>query len=197
MVFSILCNAAIAVTTAVLLVLEYRKNGVWDKESIRKGFRFFTVQSNVLSALAALAVCVSYLSGAVPYAVWLLKYLGTAAVSVTLVTVLLFLGPAMGGYKDLLSGTSFYYHMVGPLMAIVSFSFAEKRGMPLGTALLGMLPMVLYSILYMKKVVFTSAGKGWPDLYGFNKGGNWKRSMAMMYLGTLLICLGLMALQNL
>ena len=51
----ILLNTAIFAVTVFLLVRFARKDGKWAPDRLRVAFRFFTVQSNVLCAAAALA----------------------------------------------------------------------------------------------------------------------------------------------
>ena len=68
--------------------------------------------------------------------------------------------------------------------------------MGFGQALWGMLPVILYGILYIYKSQFAAPEKRWDDFYGFNRGGKWPVSLACMLTGTFLICMGLMALQN-
>ena len=185
-------NALIFIVTAVLAVRFFRKDGKWSPDNGRAAFRFFTVQSNALCAVSALFMCVA------PSAAWAwtLKYVGTAAVTVTMMTVFLFLAPSMGSLKKLLAGADFFMHLATPLLAIISFSFLEKRGMGFGTALLGMLPVLLYGSWYLYKVIYAPEDRRWNDFYGFNKGGKWPVSYAAMMIGGFLICMGLMALQN-
>ncbi|MBO4837807.1 MAG: hypothetical protein J5493_00325 [Lachnospiraceae bacterium] len=184
-------NALIFLITASIVPLFFRKDGQWSTETAKKAFRFFTVLSNVFCAVTALLMCL--LPDWQP--AWLLKYLGTAAVALTMVTVLVYLGPAIG-YGKLLARYDFFLHLFTPLLAIVSFCFFEKRGMGWGTALLGVIPMLLYAFLYLYHVVLAPEPKRWEDFYGFNRGGHWKLSFAAMLAGMLLICFGLMALQN-
>ena len=190
-------NGAIFLITFVIVAMIFRKEGKWDPDRVRKAFRFFTVQSNVLCAAAALATCIGQLAGEVPQWVWILKYVGTAAVTVTLLTVFLFLAPSMGGLWKLLEGSSFFMHFLTPVLALVSFCVFERRDMPFGTALAGMLPVILYGALYMYRITYAPEGKRWDDFYGFNKGGKWRIAAAAMLAGTFLICMGLMAVQNL
>lgn len=194
-VVSIVINIAIFIITLVLLVRFLRKDGRWDREKVRKTFRFFTCQSNVLCAFAALLTAVSQLAGGIPEWIWILKYIGTSAVSVTMMTVLLFLGPAYS-YKELLKGPDFFMHLLTPLLALLSFCVFEKRGMRFSLALTGLLPVVLYGPLYLYKILYAPEGKRWDDFYGFNKSGKWPAAFAAMLAGTFLICMGIMALQN-
>ena len=97
----------------------------------------------------------------------------------------------------MLSREDFFLHLLTPLMAIVSFVFLEKRGMRFGTSMLGMLPVLLYGVLYLQKVIRAPEGKRWEDFYGFNKDGKWARAFAIMLAGCFLVCLFYLWLQNL
>ena len=195
----ILLNLTIFAVTLVLVVRFFRKDGQWAPERGRFAFRFFTCQSNVLCAAAALAMAVFRLSGEAPYWAWILKYIGTAAVTVTMLTVFFFLAPSVGkdGAAKLLKGPDLFMHLLTPLAALVSFCVFEKRGMSFAEALWGLLPVALYGPMYLYRILYAPEGKRWDDYYGFNKTGKWPVSFAAMFAGTLLICLGLAALQNL
>ena len=199
MTADIILNLLIFLVTLALVVLFFRKDGKWVPERGRFAFRFYTCQSNVLCAVTALLTAVFRLAGNLPEWVWLLKYIGTAAVTVTMLTVFLFLAPSVG--KDwvnvLLKGGDLFMHLLTPLLALFSFCVFEKQGMTFPQSLTGMLPVVLYGPLYLYKILYAPAEKRWDDFYGFNKGGKWPVSFAAMLAGTFLICLGIMALQNL
>ena len=184
-------NAAIFLLTLVIVVRFFRRDGTWSAQQGKIAFRYFTVQSNVLCGAAALAM---FLAPASPLA-WTLKYVGTAAVSVTMLTVLFFLGPTIG-YGKLLQGADFFLHLVLPLLALTSFCVFERRALSFPTALLGLLPVALYSALYINRVLCAPSDRRWEDFYGFNRGGKWPLALAAMLAGTLLICLALTALQN-
>lgn len=185
---SVIINALIFTTTAVLIVALFRQDGQWLPRKGLKAFRYFTVLSNVFCALSALAMVIFRADGNGAPGALLFKYLGTVSVTVTLLTVLFFLGPSMG-YKALLSGRDLYLHLIGPLLAIASFCFLEKREMSLGTALLGLIPVALYGAVYLYRVVYAPEAKRWEDFYGFNKGGKWPIAFAAMLAATLVICL--------
>lgn len=199
MTADIILNLLIFLVTLALVVLFFRKDGKWVPERGRFAFRFFTCQSNVLCAVTALLTAVFRLAGNLPEWVWLLKYIGTAAVTVTMLTVFLFLAPSVGKdwVKVLLKGGDLFMHLLTPLLALFSFCVFEKQGMTFPQSLTGMLPVVLYGPLYLYKILYAPAEKRWDDFYGFNKGGKWPVSFAAMLAGTFLICLGIMALQNL
>lgn len=152
-------------------------------------FRYFTTLSNVFCAFASLAVLVCSAFGALPFWALLLKYAGTAAVSVTMLTVVLFLGPVSHDWKELLSGAQLLLHLVCPLLAIVSFLAFEKTAMPAWVIPIGVAPVLLYGAFYMKKVVYSPEERRWQDFYGFNRGGKWPLSFGLMLLGAAVVAL--------
>ena len=192
---SIILNSIIVIVMSIVTVSFFEKDGKWSLANGRRPLKYFTFLSNVLCAVGALLI----IFFPTVYPIWILKYMGTAAVTVTMVTVLVFLGPALG-FKRVLTGRDFWLHLVNPILAIVSFTVCERTtltawnkimphnvfGVP--AALWGMLPVVLYGLLYGYKVMLAPEGKRWDDLYGFNKGGKWYISVVLMLLGTAVIC---------
>ena len=145
--------------------------------------RYFTAQSNFFCGAVCLLTAVLLLTGAVPYWAFVLKYVATAAVTVTLLTVMLFLAPFGPGYKVLLSGPDFFLHLVCPVLAILTYVLWDHVDMPFYTVLFGALPVILYGNMYLHRVVLIPEKDRWDDFYGFNNGGKWKLSCAAMVLG--------------
>ncbi|MBR1560600.1 MAG: hypothetical protein IJ646_10210 [Clostridia bacterium] len=185
---SIVINAAIFACTLIVILSYFRNDGKWEIECGRRMFRFFTVLSNAFCGLAALLMAVNQLGGEASPLVLRLKYLGTVSVTVTLVTVLVFLVPFQGGAKKWLTGGNIYMHLVGPIMAILSFCLLEKREMSLAAAMTGLLPLLLYGAVYLYKVKFAPEGQRWEDVYGFDRGGMWPISCIAMVAMTAVIC---------
>ena len=153
-------------------------------------FRYFTTDSNVLAGLVSLiggiAGLLALLKGKdrLPRFVILLKYVGTSAVMVTFMVVLLFLG-LIFGYGSMYTGTSFYMHGIVPILCLVSFA-AFDRGYRLKKKeiLLSLIPVVVYGIVYFIMVVALGPAKGgWRDFYAFNAGGRWYLSMPIVFSG--------------
>ncbi len=196
----LILNLFIFLLTAGLLVSFSRQEGKWAPGRLKKAFRYFTCQSNVLCAAACLLTAVFLPAGELPEWVWLLKYAGTAAVSVTMLTVFLFLAPSIGrGWAEkLITGTAhdFCMHLLTPVLALVSFCVFEKKDMSFPQALIGMLPVILYGILYIYKVKYAPEEKRWEDFYGFGRNGKLPVSLAGMTAGTFLVCMALMALSG-
>lgn len=191
----LIINAAIFAITFLLVVRLFRADGTWSIKHLRVALKFFTVLSNIFCAAAALLMCLFPRS----HTVWVLKYVGTAAVMVTMLTVFLFLAPSLGkgGLAQLLQGSDLFMHLLTPLMALFSFCVLERRGLDFGTALLGILSVALYGPWYLYRIRFVPEDRRMEDFYGFNRNGNWAVSFAAMLAGTFLLCMGLMALQNL
>ena len=160
-------------------------------------FRYFTIDSNLLCAagcIVSVILLIASLQGhgiseRIRSAVMLFRYAGTCAVTVTMMTVLLFLG-VLYGYPAMFAGWNLWLHLLGPLLAIISFLWFERDGtIPERRHLIwSVLPVIVYGAVYLAMVVFIGQEKGgWPDFYGFNIGGRWYISYVMMIAGTLLI----------
>ncbi|WP_024867377.1 hypothetical protein [Butyrivibrio sp. FCS014] len=180
---SSIINLIIIIITAILVVGFFREDGRWNPAKGKKALRYFTTQSNVLCAVSALAMCLF------PDKDWAyyLKVMGTAAVTVTMLTVLFFLG-RIYGYIALLKGSDLFMHLITPLLAIVSLCVFERRGIGLGAAFVGIIPVALYAPLYLYNVVFAPQEKRWDDFYSFNKDGKWPIAYSLMVAGAAVIC---------
>ena len=182
MLLSILCNLLIAAAVAAAARSHTKTSPP------RIVLRFFTALSNLLCAVAALCVALCRICGCLPYAIGVLKYVGTSAVTVTLLTVLCFLGPTLG-YRKLFTGPDLWLHLICPVLAIVSCLLWDKPPMPFGAVFLGALPVLLYGAVYLYRVLFAPEKRRWPDFYGFNRGGKWPLSFAAMLIGAFVISL--------
>lgn len=200
-VADIILNGAIfAVTLFIVLRYVYRIAQNREGEKKKHLFRSFTCLSNMLCALTALATALAGLTGTIPEWVRMLKYIGTAGVTLTILTVFLFLAPSIGkGWQEiLLQGVeNTFMHLLTPLTALLTFCVFERNGMTFAQSLLGMVPIALYGPLYMYKVLLAPEGKRWDDFYHFIRNGKWGFALTAMVTGNFLICMGLMALQNL
>ena len=194
MTLDILTNILIFALTGMATLSCFRTEEGWKLQSGMQALRYFTILSNLLCAAASLLFVLTLTQQDPAYWAWVLKYTGTAAVTVTLLTVLFFLGPTIG-YRLLLTGRDFYLHLCGPLLALISFCFLEREyelGFPL--FLVGMLPVLLYGLVYFYEVIIR---RRWEDFYGYNKNGRWPISMAAMFVGCFLVCVLIRAVYNL
>ena len=183
----------------------YRKDqdGNISKENLKFSLVFFTTLSNLLNALLCLftaAVEIILLAKGendLPLYALLLKYIGTSAVTVTLFTVLVFLGPTQG-YPKMFAGSAIFVHLILPVLSIGSFILLETSyRISFAECLLGILPMLFYGIYYLRQVVFKGKENGgWDDFYGFNMNGMWKLSFSAMVVGTFILCVLLRLAHN-
>lgn len=184
---SVIVNLAAAVCAAAAIAA-HTKRSAW-----RNVMKYFTSLSNVFCAAACLAVAACRLAGGVPRAVLALKYAGTAALAVTMLTVLFFLIPQYGA-KALLGGPDLWLHLLCPVMALISYFLWDRpAAMPFACVLCGVLPVLLYGVLYLRKVVFSPPEKRWEDFYGFNRGGRWPLSFLAMLAAAFAVSLFLWA----
>ena len=184
---SIIVNLIIAVCVAGAAPLHMKK------APFHVLLRFFTVLSNLLCAAAALLVILCRLGGDLPYWVGVLKYVGTSAVTVTLLTVVFFLGPTLG-WKPMFTGPDLWLHLVCPALAIVSLLLWDKPAMPFGMVFLGFAPVPVYGVMYIYRVLWAPEARRWTDFYGFNRSGKWWASYLVMAVGSFLIALALWAI---
>ena len=161
-------------------------------------FRFYTYNSNILSAAVSLVILIYELvslstgAGSMPEWAVLLRLVATTSVAVTFLTVVVFLAPA-AGFREMYTKDAFYMHLVGPILAVVQFVFVENSfGIGFPMSLLGVSTVVIYAVIYLYKVVITGEVKGgWPDFYFFNQNGRWLISFTVMIAAGALISLGL------
>lgn len=202
LVFSLLLNALVILFVFLSTVSFFRLGGQGNmKEGGKKALVYFTVDSNLLCALACLALCVwdgialARGGGAlVPRWLDLFKFTGSVAVGVTFFTTLCYLLPVSGfDCKLLYAGWNFCLHALCPLVAMDSWAFFERSApLPFAWVLLGLAPTLVYGLVYCRMVIVK---KQWKDFYHFNVGGKWYVSMFVMLLLSFGIGAGLWALR--
>lgn len=194
---------------ADLLIFSLACYAVWLAVHARRGgtdfstFRTFTTQSNTLAgAVSFLAAVFTFpvLIGKkerVPKPVLILKYVGTCAVALTFFVVLLFLG-VIFGHDTMYDGSSFYMHGVIPVLMMASWIVFDRGiHLPYKAFLWGLIPIVLYGILYLVQVfVRGAANGGWMDFYAFNIHGRWPLSVLLVFAGAAILCFLLLLLHN-
>ncbi len=198
---SLACNFANTVLTAISVAGFFISRGSGNMQVTgARCFRYFTVDSNILAGLSSVCLvifCVMNIGrkeAYLPQWVFLFKFTGTAAVTLTFLTVMFFLGPTMG-YGMMFTGSSLYMHLINPLLCIISFVLFEKSGSADGKKCtwLGVLPTIFYGAVYVYKAIIM---KKWPDFYGFNAGGLWFISLPLMLAASWMIAVCLWKLNR-
>ena len=194
--------AAVLIILSAILGIFTTEGRLWMSGAYR--FVFFTVDSNILAGLSALILLPLKFrrlktGKPLPRAAITLSLISVSAVTVTFLTVLLFLGPVFG-FGSMYTGNNLWLHMVCPLLCIASYVFdSESEGrVNVPYTLLSVLPTVVYGAVYFIMVIIVGQENGgWADFYGFNMGGKWYISMAAMLAAAYLIGLGLWAAERL
>ena len=192
-------NAAIVLITVYCVLTFFVRGGSGNMEVVGTvAFRYFTVDSNILVAVASLFVAVfgtvKLVTGR-EYPEWVrvFKFVGTVAVMLTFLTVAVFLG-FIYGFKAMFVDINLFLHLLTPLAALFTLWIAEA-GVRIRPAFfaLGVLPMILYGAVYLSMVVFAEK---WEDFYHLANGGKWWVSVLIMLAATALIALGTGSLAN-
>ena len=200
---SLLLNLFVTVSVVVCCAAFFLRGGSGNMQ--RPGFRafvYFTVDSNVLCALACLGAAIweaAALSrggeALLPRWLDLFKFMGAAAVGVTFFTVLFYLLPVSRfNFHMMYDGRNLFLHALCPLAAMLSWALLERSGpLAFGWVFLCLLPVVIYAGVYGYQVIIA---KRWTDFYSFNQGGMWPFAVTVMLTLTLLIAAGLRALRQ-
>ena len=192
----------IIVTAATVVSYFFEEPG----ELISNGyesFKFFTTDSNVLTALASVFVLfydikiLTNKNDHIPYYAVIFKLVGTVSVMLTFCVVMFMLIPIYG-FENELKGTFFHMHAGAPLMSFCSFVFLEgTEKLQLKNALFTVIPPALYGIVYFTEVVIIGKDNGgWWDFYQFNNGGMWYISVIVVLLSALLLGIITIVLHN-
>lgn len=145
-----------------------------------QSLKYYTVDSNILMGIAALAAAIAQrrvLKGKaerVPQFIQLLTLSGTASVTLTMLITIFFLGPTLGkvyGFFFLFSNSSLFLHLINPLAAIFVFIRYERtKQIPLRQTPIAVIPTVLYAIYYVALTLQHVEGgqvEAGYDWYGF------------------------------
>ena len=124
--------------------------------------KYFTVLSNLFEGAASFIWLVSTRkNGKASYRAELLKYIAAAAVGLTCVTVLVFLGP-LYGYPAMFAGGSLYMHLLTPLAAIAEIIFLSDHTYTRKDNRLVILSPLIYGAVYLCNNLINGIGE-WPD----------------------------------
>ena len=124
--------------------------------------KYFTVLSNLFEGAASVIWLVSTRkNGKASARAELLKYIAAAAVGLTCVTVLVFLG-TLYGYPAMFAGGSLYMHLLTPVIAIAEIIFLSDFTYTRKDNRLVMLSPVVYGVFYLGNNLINGIGE-WPD----------------------------------
>ena len=152
-------------------------------------FQYFTVDSNILVGIASLILIVYELLlinkkiKEIPSIIYLIKGSGVVSVTLTFLVTLFFLAPSSRyGFLSLYMNTNLFFHLIVPILSIISFVFYEKFDNNKLNPFYGTIPMILYSIFYIINILLHTNGSTVSyeyDFYGF-LGGNIYNSIIVL-----------------
>lgn len=114
---------------------------------------FYTQQSNLVLLISCILYAVALLKATddkpVKKGIQTLHFIGISLVAVTFIVVILLLIPMSGfDVKRMYSGSSFYHHLLCPVLAFISYLIFEKEDVPTKKdAFIAMLPTLFYAIV--------------------------------------------------
>ena len=160
-------------------------------------FKFYTVDSTILLGIISLIISIYEIKllknkiNEIPKTVYILKFIATSGITLTMLVTLLFLVPQYGIYA-MYSNNNLFLHLIVPLLALISYIFFEKYDNKYSYSILGIIPMFIYSIYYMSQVLIHINDGGLTikyDFYGFLQGNlnNIYIVIPIMYLFSYLI----------
>ena len=175
------CNIAIAILVpAAWSMMTFRFDSSGALTSV--GFtnlKFFTVLSNLLAGAASLLYAVELMAvlrkKKERISPWIhnLKYGATVAVTLTFLTVLVFLGPVFG-FGSMYVGANFWFHLIIPLLSLLGFcAFDSREPLSFRSTFIAVVPMLLYGRCYLANILVNGVGEGYTtnDWYGFVRWG--------------------------
>ena len=138
-------------------------------------FHYFTVNSNILSAVGAAFMIPYAIEGirkkrfVFPRWVTLFQYSGAICTTLTMFFALTFILSTQGP-EVAVGGMNFWLHVICPIMSLaLLFTVETDRKLTLIDSLYCLLPFYLYSLVYITNVVLVGEyNGGWKDIYMFN-----------------------------
>ncbi|MBQ6425206.1 MAG: hypothetical protein IJK14_01595 [Clostridia bacterium] len=173
--FALISSAVVVICVAVAITMNLTT--IYDENFDHMGIRtfcMFTVNSNLAAAVGMGIVFPYTVDGLrknnyhLPNWVVGVLFVGVTCVSLTFLVSLFILAPAKG-FVLIFSGSRFFLHGVCPILSIIAFCcFIVDHRISVKETMLPLIPVLVYSILYVTMVVIIGEERGgWNDFYGF------------------------------
>ena len=147
-----------------------------------ENLKYFTVDSNIIIGLISLLfsyyeyLVIKNKKEYIPNIIYTLKLIGTVGVTITFLTTAVYLAPFIpNGYYLLYRNANLFFHLIIPLLSLISFIFFEKTNkIKFKYTFLCLIPIVLYGIFYASNILLHldngNINKEY-DFYMFASGG--------------------------
>jgi hypothetical protein len=155
-----------------------------NEEHIVGMFKYFTTDSNILVGLASLVLLIEERNvlkdkrKSINSSFYVFKFVTTVSVTITFLTVFLYLGPgSQGGIVSMLTNSNLFFHLIIPVLSIISFvCFERTNKINKKYVKYGLIPVVIYALFYLVNVLthienFKVSTK--YDWYWFLQNGIW------------------------
>ena len=136
-----------------------------------KGFtnlKYYTTLSNIFAAVVALMWVSDYVKKKDASYMPALKLVAAAAVGVTFLVVLGFLGP-LYGFQTMYKRSNFFLHLVVPIMAMAEMIFFNDMKISLRQSIATIIPPLIYGTVYLINCIIN--GIEGNDIYAFLRWG--------------------------
>ena len=161
--------------------------------------KFYTADSNILMGVASLIFAIYEIKllkkkvKKIPKSIYIFKFIATSAITLTFLVTAIFLAP-LYGFDRLYNNNNLFFHLIIPVLSIITYIFYEKHENKYSYAIYGLIPMFIYSIYYASRILIhlNSGGLTFKyDFYGFLQGNvnNIFIIAPVIYLTTYLISL--------
>ena len=141
-------------------------------------FKYFTFQSNVFMGVVAFIYAWYQLlillgkKDKLPHVLLVFNHVGTTAVGLTFLVVIMFLAPGYGFYL-MYRGANLFFHGIVPVVSMLGFMFIHKEcNITFKETIFSVIPSLLYGIVYFIVVASTNGyGDINIDFYMFGANG--------------------------
>ena len=149
-----------------------------------ENLKYYTVLSNILAGIVAFISVIQHVQRkskkqSVRHFLAYARLVTATAVTVTFLTIGLFLGP-LYGYSKMYRNANFFFHLVVPLLVVIDLLFFEDdREYPFGATMAAAAVTFAYGVFYLVNIFINGIGE-WPDSndwYGFL---NWGFGVGMI-----------------
>lgn len=196
-VISLIINILIAIFTfgsIIYCFIAPKINGV--EVSPWFFFIFYTIDSNLLVGISSVVLIpfniFIYRETRENIPLWALifKFISTVSVSVTFLTVVLFLGPISGNFLMLFEGSQIFLHAITPITAFISLVLFDDLStfISFKYALFGISTVIIYGIIYFFNVVIFEV---WQDFYHF-----YNNSIIQLIISVFLMIIGVFLISS-
>lgn len=191
-ILSMICNLAIVGLVGYSTYVFITEGGTGNMAGQYPFYCFFTFDSNILCAIAALLLLINNIinifrkEASFSFTFVLLKMMGAVGVTLTFLVVMFWLRPTLGG-DQMYGGVNLFLHFICPILGAVSFLFFETSDeFNISSFIMAIIPIIAYGVIYIYNTVFAG---NWIDFYNFNFSGQWYFMIALVLAAAIIIAI--------